>query len=48
MVEFALLERLSGYTRETLAEEPAYIIQHWLIIMDEEARAKNRQANAAR
>jgi len=47
MVEFALLERLSGYTRATLDEEPAYVVQHWLTMIQEDIRHKNRQAQAA-
>jgi len=48
MVEFSLLERLSGYTRATLAEEPAYVVQHWLTMIEEDAKSQNQRSQSAK
>lgn len=35
---YLLLQKLPGYTRRTLLQEPAAIVERWLIAMEEEAR----------
>ena len=44
-----LLQKLPGYTRETLEAEDAELVDDWLLIMAQEARvAKELSADANR
>jgi len=43
-----LLETLGGYTREQLDREPAWVIQRWLIILEERGKAAERERRDAR
>ena len=42
MLEFCLLDRLGGYTAETLDQVPASKVRRWLIMMEAEAAEQKK------
>lgn len=45
MLEFCLLDRLGGYTAETLDQVPASKVRRWLMMMEAEAGEQKKQRN---
>jgi len=39
---YVLLQKFPGYTRATLEAEPAQLVQHWMIALEEEAKEQKR------
>ena len=45
---YMLLQKLPGYTRELLEEEPAQLVERWLICLQEEGKEAKRQAEKSK